>query len=234
MRLTINPYDEDRCRSLVESKFLSNIRKKFGTSCYLLYDKVAVDRDLRIRKTLNPREASAIGIVPCGIFYYIDYLNPDDNTIVDVGCGANLFKDVVPNIYGIDPNGTLCDENDFFDIEGNFARKHYQEFSAAMAIDSLHFTSLLNFSSQVTLFASMITPGGRGLVTFNAARMVERTPKDELFRLFGTAKPYPLHIENYFDEEIKKLVMNFIIVDNFVRVAYNECVDGNVRLVFEV
>jgi hypothetical protein len=196
MKLTINPYDEDRCRSLVESKFLSNIRKKFGTSCHLIYDKVAVDRDLRIREMLNPREASAIGIVPCGIFYYIDYLISDDKTIVDVGCGANLFKDIVPNVYGIDPNGKLCDKNDSFDPEGNFAKKHYQEFSAAMAIDSLHFTSLTNFSSQVTLFANMIKSGGRGLLTFNAARMVERTPEDELFRLFGTNKPYPLHIEN--------------------------------------
>jgi hypothetical protein len=103
-----------------------------------------------------------------------------------------------------------------------------------MAINSLHFTSLLNFSSILTLFSTIIKPNGRGYIAFNAPRMVTRTPKDELEELFGTTKPSPKQVEEYFDQEIKKIDLNFLVVDNIVRSAYYENIDGNVRLVFEV
>ena len=235
MKIDINPYCEQTCRTIVEENFLSAITKKFGTSASLVYDKVA-DTIIKAKGvTPSPRGYRAISIFPCGVFYYLNYLTSQSpKSVIDVGCGDNLFKDIIPNLYGVDPNGTQCDENDSFDTEGEFSRKHYQKFDAAMSINALHFTSLVNFSSQIELFANIIKPGGRGFVGINSARMVERTTSNELNDLFGTTKPTPAHLEDYFDQKIKNLNMNLLVVDNFVSEVSDEWLDGNVRLVFEL
>ena len=84
------------------------------------------------------------------------------------------------------------------------------------------------------MFAKIIKSGGRGFITFNACRMLESTSADELNSLFGSTTPTPMQVEEYIDQEIKKLNLNLLVVDNFVSELVDEFVEGNIRLVFEV
>lgn len=232
-------------------KYLPSIHQKFGTDIHLLHNRsypLALIQEeqrltrptfIRERSTSNsstPRGyiATVLGIFPCAILYYVDILlanNP--SLIMDVGCGDNLFKDIIPGIYGVDPKAANADS-----LDGNFnaeyAENHAQEFECAMAVCCIHFISLTQFKNQIELFAKIIKPGGRGLIGFNTMMMVERTPDSELETLFGSTQPTDLQVEEYVDQELKKINLNFLVVENIVREIPDENIDGNVRLVFEV
>lgn len=245
MKLEINPYDEQLCKEIVEKEFMDAIRTKFGTAALLFYEKSMPEMLLgddgwknpyRMRGAIpTPRSFRGVSLVPCAIFYYLHYLTSHTtDTIFDLGCGDNMLKDIIPNTYGVDPEGTFRDDYGRFDSAGAFAKQHYQRYSAALAINSLHFAPVNTFVSRVNLFSTMIKPGGRGMVAFNAIRMIERTPEEDLISIFDTVEPTPEMVESYFDTEIKKLNLNLLVVDNFVSQIYNDWMDGNVRLVFEV
>ena len=57
-----------------------------------------------------------LDIVP---YYYIDYLiEKNPKTILDLGCGLNIFKPYIPGIIGMDSfDGMPADIYDFFDKE---------------------------------------------------------------------------------------------------------------------
>jgi hypothetical protein len=154
------------------------------------------------------------------------------NVVLDIGCGENLLKDVVPEIYGIDPKAAAADEKLHF--TAHYSANNKDMFESAIAVCSLHFISLSQFRNQVELFAQIIRSGGRGLITFNSIRMVEKTPDEELMQLFNTITPTPNQIETYIDQEIGKLTLKLLVAENFITDIDDEFIDGNIRLVFEV
>lgn len=154
------------------------------------------------------------------------------SVVLDIGCGDNFLKGIVPEIYGIDPISTSADEPGQFNA--HYSTKNKDKFESAIAVCSLHFISLTQFRNQVELFAQIIRRGGRGLVTFNSIRMVEKTPDEELMQLFNTTTPVPNQIETYIDQEIGKLTLKLLVAENFITDIHNEFIDGNIRLVFEV
>ena len=79
-----------------------------------------------------------------------------DEKILDIGCGWNLFKSHRPNLIGIDPN---FDEADikiaFQDFETT------EKFDVILCLGSLHFGELEDIKFLVKKLTGMIKPGGR-------------------------------------------------------------------------
>jgi SAM-dependent methyltransferase len=157
--------------------------------------------------------------VSMSVFYYIEHLlEKNPVSVIDVGCGENLFKHVIDGLYGIDPLFAQADEQIEFDSV--WATEHNNKFDAAMAINSLHFNHLAQFETYIKDFAKIIKPGGRGFITFNLPRLIK---KDTI-----TFDQAVMHC----DKVIRDLDLNWIIVDqNYHNL---ECkANGNIRLVFE-
>lgn len=244
-KLEINPYDGEKCRVAIE-KYLPSIYKKFGEAVHLSYDRSYV-RELMVTyagdqmefnkhhlRIYTPRGFMSRSIFSCAIFYYLEILLANNPSLVmDIGCGDHTFKDIIPGLYGVDPFSYDPDSPDG-NFNAEYAAKHAHEFECAMALVSLHFISLLQFKNQIELFSTILKPGGRGLLTLNAIRMVECTTETDLMDLFGTTEPTPLQVEEYIDQELKKINLNFLVMENIVSDGLEEWMDGNIRLVFEV
>ena len=67
----------------------------------------------------------------------------------------------------------------------------------------------------------------------NVARMVEYSEPEILLKLFNTTEPSSIQLALYIDCEIKKLPIQWLVIDNLIVEKYDECIDGNIRLVFE-
>lgn len=205
----------------------------FGERTLLIYN----DDDKT--KLPTPREAMfyqvsnrpMFSLVP---FYYLNYLlelNP--SMIADVGCGANLFKRVIPIIHGIDPmsDNIAADEHDFFNSE--FSKRHTEYYPCAFAINSLHFISLARLRDRILEFANIIKPGGRGFLALNSKRMVEMTSGVDKITMFNSLTPSVVAISDYCNEVIKDLPLKLLVADNFITKYEDEPLNGNIRLVFE-
>lgn len=241
----MNPYNENLCKSIVDKKYLSKILKKFGTSTLLFYDK-SLAKNLHTKEDLEnlyksrgavptPRCMQSIKIYSCALYYYIDYiLQNNPHYIADIGCGENFFTGIIDGVYGVEPEGNYADSNEYFDVEGNYATNHLGEFDAAISINSIHFISLASFATQVKTFSTIIKKGGRGFLSMNTARMVDKTPEVELIKMFGSTQPTKEQLHDYINKEIEKIDLSFIVIDNLANEVYDEWLDGNIRLVFQV
>jgi hypothetical protein len=77
-------------------------------------------------------------------------------------------------------------------------------------------------------------PNSRAYVSMGSAVLVNHTPDSELIELFGTSKPNKNQVCNYINNEIKRLNLNFLVIDNCILEIYpNTSLDGDIRLVFE-
>ena len=80
----------------------------------------------------------------------------------------------------------------------------------------------------------MIKKGGRGYISLNAARMIEKTSESDKEKLFGSSgKIETKQLSDYCDSIINTLPLKFLVVDNLINLCRNEFIDGNLRLVFE-
>jgi SAM-dependent methyltransferase len=128
--LSINPYDIEVCQQIVQAHYLSKIKQKFG--CYTIndYNKFLQFDDVSHKRN-TPRLSLITAIIPCASFYYLEYLKElQAEKIVDIGCGMNFFKDIVPNVIGIDTD-EKADINDLFDAQfsacvGIFEHCHFR------------------------------------------------------------------------------------------------------------
>ena len=159
-------------------------------------------------------------------FYYLEFLTEKNPKVIyDLGCGWNIFKKYIPSIIGIgaeNPNDKFffADVHDY--VDDDFIKGHQNFFKSVFSICALHFVPMSNLRQTVLDFASMIKPGGRGFISLNAMRMLERDTKmishpdlttwirSELFDL-------PFNILQ-FEVDLEKL-------DNGM--------DGNIRIVLE-
>ena len=160
-------------------------------------------------------------------FYYIEWLqeiNPEK--IYDLGCGWNIFKKYYPNIIGVgaenpDNESFFADIHDY--VDDDYILGHQEYFESVFSICALHFIPLSDIRKRVLDFASMIKHGGRGWLSLNAARMVERDPefkdKDTLF------------IEKYCKEQLIGLP-DLVLLDIDLTIL-DEFMDGNIQILFD-
>ena len=172
------------------------------------------------------------------ICFYLDFLiEKNPQVIVDIGCGANIFKRIIPCIHGIDPtpNNPYADEFGAFDSE--FSQAHKDEYESVFAINSVHFVSLVDFEKRLLEFINIVKPGGRGVITFNVTRMLEYTSFTQRQELFNTHLIDPQMLTDYVNNKINRIKQNtttkFLVVDLFINEELDEIMNGNVRLVFE-
>jgi hypothetical protein len=225
-------------QQMIELGYENKIKKMFGDDILLIYDLVTV---LNEKKSLfeTPREDwvfKKFSVIP---LWYLNFLiEQKPATIVDIGCGANLFKPVIKtlfdiDVHGIDPrNGNpAADENDFFD--SIFSKGHVDMYKSAFSINALHFIPLSDFSTRVNEFYNVISPGGWGFLSLNSARMIDHSSKQCIIDIFGIEVPTQNQIEEYILNQLHTLDIEFVVKDILISKIHDDYMDGNIRLVFK-
>jgi hypothetical protein len=208
------------------------VREVFGNDVLLTYN-------YKNKFLQTPREnqlAKKFSMIP---LWYLDFLASEQPTkIVDVGCGANLFKPLIKKIYNIDcygidptPENHAADEFDHFDSD--FSQGHTEVYQSAFSINSLHFVPLFQFSTRVNEFHNIISKGGRGFLALNSARMLEHTAPQWLLDTFGKVIPDSLQVQDYVLDQLSILDIDFIVTDLLITECPDEYMDGNIRMVFK-
>lgn len=170
----LNAYNKEQFRRTFETtKIYQQLSQDFDEISF--ENTVVWDWAPTPRQRLASRRKSVFSAVS---FYYLNFLtqhNPD--VIYDLGCGANYFKQYIPNIIGI---GEETSENAFFrgDIPGKFDQqwleKNQGQINSIFAICSLHFVSMSQMRQRVLDLASTLAPGGRAYIALNTSRMCDR------------------------------------------------------------
>ena len=164
-------------------------------------------------------------------FYYLNFLyQTKPSEIYDLGCGWNIFKRYIPNIIGVGPEPP--DSPDFFAdihdyVDDDYIQGHQNFFESVFSINALHFHPLSDISKIIHGFYTMIRPGGRGYLSLNLQRMIERDP---VFFAKSTAQD----IDRYCRQQIAQLhEIKFLVIDIDTTEFLDDVMDGNVRLVME-
>ena len=245
--LSVNKYDENlyklnfanhQCLEMIEKDALfEHVKLRFDSFFYFneLFHPIGVNTHLVTPRLTALQKKSTFAMAP---LYYLDFLlekNPE--VIVDIGCGANLFKRIIPCIHGIDPTPDNPYANEFGIFDSEFSQAHKDQYESVVAINSLHYVSLVDFEKRILEFINIVKPGGRGFVTFNSARILEDTSDEEFQKLFGTWLPDPQMLTDYVNLVIQRITQNtttkFLVVDLFIDKELDEIMNGNIRLVFE-
>jgi hypothetical protein len=209
---------------------LEKIHTAFGNHVECIFSSInAHTHDINI--TPRYRELSSVFFISS--LYYLEFLlKKNPKVIVDIGCGENLFKKLIPNIHGIDPtpNNQLADEFDFFDAD--FSQGHTDAYKSVFSICALHFISLIDFKKRILEFYNIVAPGGRGFITFNVMRMVERTSAQDLQTLFSSNSPTTDQLTQYVESILNNLSINFLLVEVLINDVADEPFNGNIRLIF--
>lgn len=77
-------------------------------------------------------------------------------SVIDVGCGANLFKQFLPNLIGIDP---ATDEADFKVSIQDYTTD--QKFDVALCLGSIQFGDINDVKNQIGKVVSLLKPHAR-------------------------------------------------------------------------
>ena len=124
----------------------------------------------------NPREVAGRKIweneqtyMSLNPFYYLQFLlETNPASIIDIGCGWNIFKKYIPEVVGVDykhPDG--ADIVQYYD--NTFVENYYQTYDAGFSINGPVCSDprdLKELHDQLLLFSELIRPGGRGFVSF--------------------------------------------------------------------
>ena len=241
----LNPYNLTLCKQYVEQRgFEPIIKNKYGELTYFDYKIITDAYGLGYCNT--PRRSMLTPACNAASFYYlVPLLESNPQSIVDVGCGFNFFKLLIPNLIGLDATDQ-ADINRYFDQK--WANANLEKFDAAFSMNALHFVPLNSFVDTVHLFSSIIRPGGKGYISFNVLRMVERSSQELLTAIglstprpiIGLSTPRPIYepaesksLEDYIVNEIDKIKLKLLIVDVLISKQIDEPGDGNIRIVFE-
>ena len=114
------------------------------------YDYVSTDVEIP-KSTPRYRYESGMKIGFREIFWYIDQLYTcEPDSVVDIGCGENVFSNWFPGIAGVDteewPGGTV-DDIAYFDTD--YASTNQDFWDAGMALGSLHYCNWQDVPAQI-------------------------------------------------------------------------------------
>ena len=87
----------------------------------------------------------------------LDKLNKDD-TVIDVGCGMNLFKGRWPDITGIDP---AFPEADYQMSLEEFVTQNNKKYNVAFCLGSINFGSEDDIKHQLELLLQILNKNAR-------------------------------------------------------------------------
>lgn len=205
------------------------------------YDVVYFDRnDIKHFNDITPRylygSAELLTTFSAIPFYYIEWLQEiNPKKIYDLGCGWNIFKKYYPNIIGVgteDPEGPSFNADLFDFVDEDYVLGHQEYFESVFSICALHFIPLSDIRKRVLDFASMIKPGGRGWLSLNAMRMVERDPKFRLTIDESNISEYKdsYVVQDFCEEQLSDLPdLASLDID---LAMMDEYMDGNIQIQF--
>ena len=172
------------------------------------------------------------GRITLSSFYMIDYLvkNTKEYPIIDIGCGMNLFKSVYP-IIGLDDDPRA-------DIQGLFDKKfmadNKEKFSAAIAINSLHFIQLNQIKHRIQQFSHIIQPNGLGYITLNTQRLIEKTNHADPEFIISKKLDCTLNLREYVFEKVSSIcdTLELLYYEDNVDDIDDDYMDGNIKIIF--
>lgn len=77
-------------------------------------------------------------------------------TVIDVGCGTNPFKGLIPNLVGLDPAFEQADIRSTID---NYITD--TKYDVAFCLGSINFGDADDIENQIAKIVSLLNPGGR-------------------------------------------------------------------------
>jgi hypothetical protein len=86
-----------------------------------------------------------------------DKIQPGES-VVDVGCGDNPFREIIPNLIGFDPAFVEADAQ--LTLE-QFTLSNHQIFDVALCLGSINFGDRENIERQIGLVVGMLSAQGR-------------------------------------------------------------------------
>jgi len=230
----MNSYNEAIFREKSGAYWERKIHTAFGNHVECIFDQVIKYDGMYIPVGQTPRQYALNSVFCISSLYYLEFLlEKNPKVIVDIGCGANLFKKLIPNIHGIDPtpNNSQADEFDFFDAD--FSQGHTNAYESVFSINALHFIPLIDFEKRILEFYNIVAPGGRGFIAFNVIRMVEVTDPNDLQLLFSSNLPTPDQLTQYVNTILNNLSIKFLLTEVVINDSIDESIDGNIRLIFD-
>lgn len=199
------------------------------------YDLVISDLSNPI---MTPRGIFEHRIAFKDIFYYIDFLYENNpQSVIDVGCGDNLFKKWFPNITGADvKNWTTFVEPDII-IDENFYRINKEKFDCGLALNSYHFHGFSNSLRNIENAMELIKTNGRFLFTINYEafpnfRNGYDEKKSQTSDLLKRYLSYDEKIYDYFESSKYKIILFDPIVTRGYEINQNY-INGNTRFILE-
>jgi len=169
--------------------------------------------------------------------YYIRFLlEKSPNNIIDIGCGVNRFKKIIPNVIGLD-----ADRNSNYDVfdhfDKDYSSNHLECFDAVICINTIHFASITTITERLLWIADILTTGGRAFVTFNFETWLMYSSSQDIKDLFGLYPKFT-QVVDYMSNQITNTGLKFIvedwpILDHNINSTVRDDLNGNVRLVFE-
>ena len=219
----INAYCEDEFySSFLENPIYAEIQKD--------YDKVFWGKNRTDWKLWDMTPRELLGGIRSTEFdmtslYYMSFLlekNPD--IIYDLGCGWNIFKKYIRKIHGIDACSLSADSREIIDDKWLFDRKG--TLDSVMSICALHSIPLELIKKRVIDFASLLQTGGRGYLSLNLQRMIERSTVDEF-------KNVDFDFDEYVRNELEDIPFKYLVFDVDFSYGKDTGIDGNIRLVIE-
>jgi len=225
MRQNLNPYSSDVFKKQFESTDMCcNVSKDFDNLCW--------DSHIISFMAGTPRQwiaspVNAFSMIP---FYYLQpLLEKNPTTIYDLGCGRNMFKKYIPNIIGVDTNSDGQNCADVEDqVTSEYIKTHLNYFESVFSINALHFRPLRELRLVYEEFISMVKPGGRGFLSVNLQRMIEKETAVTGRLPDGNIINY----EHYVRTQLDNLPCKYLIFDVNLDIV-DEWLDGNIKLVFE-
>jgi len=214
----INPYN------------ITQFKKEFKYT--EIYNKLKNDFDI-ITWTIDERTNSTHGLTPrefCGKrifsavpFYYINFLCNNKMPIYDIGCGWNIYKKYY-DIIGISGE-KVNDENFNGDMHGfinnYYTSTHTNAYTNIMAINSLHFIRIRDFSKRIKQVLSMTKSSGRIFLMFNICHMIHKDPT--------FIRNHSEYIRNEM-EQFSDMIVSFTLDDEHIMENMSE---GTCRIVLE-
>jgi hypothetical protein len=246
----INSYDEKKFKQKFESSSL--YEKVYQDHDLILYQdnldifeyknilKPIPDSNLFVKKDfcITPRRWLSLSLFDAVAFYYLKYLTDlNPSKIYDIGCGSNVFKKYIPNIIGVDisdaKNTWIKNTIDVYDdslLDNSFYQKNFEKFESAFSICSMHFYSLLDIRKRVLQFSSLISKGGRGYLSLNAARMLENSMNVE--EITNISESSINKVDLFIRKQLYNLPFKIEVFDCVVKKQFDNYLNGNIRIVF--